>query len=86
MGFLGTALIGADLMDKLGHSAHELGTFMTESTVSFALSFVFKDAVGMAVLGELGGVEEATFGTQLKATFHNLNLSSEQAQGLMGSF
>ena len=57
-------------MDKLGHSAHELGTFMTESTVSAnALSFVFKDAVGMAstCFGELGGVEEATFGTQLKA-------------------
>ena len=35
MGFLGTALIGAGFaMDKLGHSAHELGTFMTESTVS----------------------------------------------------
>lgn len=92
MGFLGTALIGAGFaMDKLGHSAHELGTFMTESTVSAtALSFVFKDAVGMAsaLAGELGGVEEATFGTQLKANLlaHNLNLSSEQAAGLMGSF
>ena len=51
MGFLGTALIGAGFaMDKLGHSAHELGTFMTESTVSAALSFVFKDAVGMKLL------------------------------------
>ena len=92
MGFLGTALIGAGFaMDKLGHSAHELGTFMTESTVSAtALSFVFKDAVGMAssLAGELGGVEEATFGTQLKANLlaHNLNLSSDQAASLMGSF
>lgn len=92
MGFLGTALIGAGFaMDKLGHSAHELGTFMTESTVSAtALSFVFKDAVGMAsaLAGELGGVEEATFGTQLKANLlaHNLNLSSSEAANLMGSF
>lgn len=92
MGFIGTALIGAGFaMDKLGHSAHELGTFMTESTVSAtALSFVFKDAVGMAssLAGELGGVEEATFGTQLKANLlaHNLNLSSDQAASLMGSF
>ena len=92
MGFIGTALIGAGFaMDKLGHSAHELGTFMTESTVSAtALSFVFKDAVGMAsaLAGELGGVEEATFGTQLKANLlaHNLNLSSDQAANLMGSF
>ena len=92
MGFLGTALIGAGFaMDKLGHSAHELGTFMTESTVSAtALSFVFKDAVGMAssLAGELGGVEEATFGTQLKANLlaHNLNLSSDEAANLMGSF
>ena len=41
-----------------------------------------------ALAGELGGVEEATFGTQLKANLlaHNLNLSSEQAAGLMGSF
>ena len=92
MGFLGTALIGAGFaMDKIGESAHQLGTFMTESTLSATgLSFIFKDAVGMAsaLAGELGGVEEATFGTQLKANLlaHNLNLSSDEAANLMGSF
>ena len=92
MGFIGTALIGAGFaMDKLGESAHQLGTFMTESTLSATgLSFIFKDAVGMAsaLAGELGGVEQATFGTQLKANLlaHNLNLSSDEAANLMGSF
>ena len=92
MGFIGTALIGAGFaMDKIGESAHQLGTFMTESTLSATgLSFIFKDAVGMAsaLAGELGGVEQATFGTQLKANLlaHNLNLSSDEAANLMGSF
>ena len=92
MGFLGTALIGAGFaMDKLGHQAHELGTFFTESTMSAtALSFVFKDATAVAkgLASELGSVEEATFGAQLKTNLlaHNLNLSGTETSKLVGAF
>jgi len=92
MGMLGTALIGAGFaMDKIGHVAHQTGTFFSEMTLSAAgLGMVFEDATGVAtgLASELGSIEEATFGAQLRTNLlaNNLHLSSQEATSLIGAF
>jgi len=92
MGMLGSVLIGAGFaLEHLGHVAHETGTFFTEMSLSAAgLGFIFKDATGVAMglAHELGSIEEATFGIQLKTNMiaHNMGLSGDQAASLVGSF
>jgi len=91
-GVFGSALIGAGVViDKLGHSAHELGTFFTESTVSAtALGLVFKDSVGVVkgLSAEMGGIENATFEAQAKTNLlaNNLNMSGESTARMVGAF
>ena len=92
MGALGTGLIGAGfLLKKLGHTAHETGTFFTEMSLSATgLGFIFSDALGVAkgLSAELGGIGEAGFKAQLQTNLlaNNLHISSGEAVSLMGSF
>ena len=92
LGLLGSGLLGAGfLMKKLGHTAHETGTFFTEMSMSATgLSLVFGDAVNVAksLSKELGGIENATFKTQLQANLlaNNLNISGDEVTSLIGSF
>lgn len=91
-GALGTALIGAGYaIEALGKTARELGTFFTESSISATvLGLVFEDAVQVAkgLANEMGGVENATFGAQLKTNLlaTNLGIGGGEAAKLVGTF
>ena len=92
MGMLGTGLIGAGFaIEALGKSAKQLGTFFTESTMSATvLGLVFEDAMEVAkgLASEMGGVENATFGAQLKTNLlaTNLGIGGGEAAKLVGTF
>ena len=91
-GMMGSILLGAGFaLEKIGHTAHETGTFFDEMTLSATgLSFIFGDAVNVAkgLSAELGSINEATFEAQLKTNLlaNNLNISGEEATKLVGSF
>ncbi len=92
LGMLGTGLIGAGFaIEALGKSARQLGTFFTESTMSATvLGLVFEDAMEVAkgLANEMGGVENATFGAQLKTNLlaTNLGIGGGEAAKLVGTF
>ena len=92
LGMLGTGLIGAGFaIEALGKSAKQLGTFFTESTMSATvLGLVFEDAMEVAkgLASEMGGVENATFGAQLKTNLlaTNLGIGGGEAAKLVGTF
>lgn len=92
MGMLGSGLIAAGFaVDKMSESMHDFGMGVNETTATAAgMGMVFKDANGTirGISNEMGGLEAASFGTQLNANLlaQNLNLSGDEVGSLYGNF